>query len=53
MSWLVSGDEIRRTTYPGLLPAEKKKPLRRAPWEEESSDSVPEVELAEASKEEG
>ena len=37
----------------GLIPAERKKPLRRAPWEEDSgSDGLPEVELYEDSKEE-
>eukprot|EP00913_Durusdinium_trenchii_P034277 g32074.t1 len=46
---ILEGDEKRRTTYPGLLPAEKKKPLRKAPWEEASefSDDLPEVELVE------
>lgn len=36
----------------GLLPAEKKKPLRKAPWEEASefSDDLPEVELVEESE---
>jgi|Cyp1metagenome_2_1107374.scaffolds.fasta_scaffold64810_3 hypothetical protein len=39
---------------PGLIPAEKKKPLRRAPWEEpDSDDDLPEVELFQESKEEG
>ncbi|CAK9042566.1 Cation channel sperm-associated protein 1 [Durusdinium trenchii] len=49
---ILEGDEKRRTTYPGLLPAEKKKPLRKAPWEEASefSDDLPEVELVEESE---
>lgn len=51
---ILEGDEKRRTTYPGLIPAEKKKPLRRAPWEEpDSDDDLPEVELFQESKEEG
>lgn len=51
---ILEGDENRRTTYPGLIPPEKKKPLRRAPWEESDSDDdgLPEVELVEESKEE-
>lgn len=51
---ILEGDGKRRTTYPGLIPAEKKKPLRRAPWEEpDSDDDLPEVELFQESKEEG
>ncbi|CAE7285693.1 Catsper1 [Symbiodinium pilosum] len=30
---IIECDENRRTTYPGLVPEEPKKPLRLAPWE--------------------
>ncbi|CAE7207905.1 Catsper1 [Symbiodinium natans] len=31
---IIEWDEKRRTTFPGLLPPEPKKPLRPAPWEQ-------------------
>lgn len=31
---IIDCDQKRRTTYPGLLPEEPKKPLRLAPWEQ-------------------